>query len=116
MLKLEEKRFELDGQTYTLRCNMAVLERVEDAHGDMEAVMNIPVRQAEVEYLAAMLNDDAEERGIHVIWTPDALKRKLSYAMLKELDIMGMVYRAISPADATGPMAEADTAPDNSGN
>lgn len=117
MIRLEEKPIELDGQKYTLRCNMAVLERVEDAHGDMEAVMALSVRQSSVEFLAAMLNDDALQRGLDVIWTPEALKRKLSYAMLQELDIMGMVFRAISPAGAAGSQENNNRAePENSGN
>lgn len=115
MIRLEEKPFELDGQRYTLRCNMAVLERVEDAHGDMEAVMALTVRQSSLEFLAAMLNDDAEQRGLDVIWTPEALKRKLSYAMLQKLDIMGMVFRAISPTGAAH-RNDAEDAPENSGN
>lgn len=116
MIRLEEKPFELDGQRYTLRCNMAVLERVEEAHGDMEAVMDLTVRQSSVEFLAAMLNDDAQQRGLDVVWTPEALKRKLSYAMLKELDIMGMVFRAMSPAGAVKPQRKAEAAPEDSGN
>ena len=31
-LQLEELPFELDGKTYLLRCNMAVLEAVQEAH------------------------------------------------------------------------------------
>lgn len=116
MIRLEEKPIEIDGQKYTLRCNMAVLETVEDAHGDMEAVMALTVRQSSIEFLAAMLNDDAQQRGLDIVWTPEALKRKLSYAMLKELDIMGMIFRAISPAGAAQPQREAEAAPENSGN
>lgn len=116
MIRLEEKPIELDGQKYTLRCNMAVLERVEEAHGDMEAVMALTIRQSSLEFLAAMLNDDAQQRGLDVIWTPEALKRKLSYAMLKDLDILGMVFRAISPGRAAEPQREAEAAPEDSGN
>ena len=116
MIRLEEKQIELDGKRYTLRCNMAVLERVEEAHGDMEAVMALTVRQSSREFLAAMLNDDAQQRGLDIVWTTEALKRKLSYAMLTKLDIMGMVFRAISPTGAAAHRDEAEYAPENQGN
>ena len=61
-IRLEEKPFELDGKVYMLRCNMAVLDALQDAHGgDFGEVMNLPARQGIVEVLAAMLNDYAED-------------------------------------------------------
>lgn len=118
MIRLEEKPFELDGQRYTLRCNMSVLERLEEAHGDLETVMGLTVRQTSLELLTAMLNDDAAERGLDVVWTPERLKRKISYAMLQELDLTGMLFRAISPAGAAKPAADPNNekTPEESGN
>ena len=98
MIRLEEKPFELEGKRYLLRCNMAVLETVEEEHSDMEELMKLSIRNSSLELLAAMLNDYAEEQGWEERWTPKQLKRKISYAMLMELDLVGMLFRALSPA------------------
>lgn len=98
MIRLEEKPFEVEGKRYLLRCNMAVLETVEDQHGDIEELMKLSIRQSSLELLAAMLNDYAEEQGWEERWTPKQLKRKISYAMLMELNIVGMLVRALSPS------------------
>lgn len=116
MIRLEEKPFELDGQRYMLRCNMAVLERIEEAHGDLEGVMALSVRQSSLELLAAMLNEDAGLRGLDATWTPDELKHKISYAMLQELDLVGMMFRAITPTGVTAAAPAKNEQPDNSGN
>lgn len=98
MIRLEEKPFELEGKRYLLRCNMAVLEAIEELHGDMESVMKLPIRAAALELLQLMLNDYAEEQGWDEQWTTARLKRRVSYAMLMELDLIGLMLRAISPA------------------
>lgn len=116
MIRLEEKPFELEGKLYRLRCNMAVLESIEEAHGDMEAVMQLPVRTASLELLTAMLNDWAEEQGWEERWTAARLKRRVSYAMLMELDLVGMLFRAISPAQGEKKAEPGDKEPADSGN
>ena len=98
MIRLEEKPFELEGKRYLLRCNMSVLEAIEDLHGDFEAIMNVPVRTASLELLQLMLNDYADEQGWDDQWTAARLKRRVSYAMIMELDLVGMLFRALSPA------------------
>ena len=114
MIRLEEKPFELEGKRYTLRCNMAVLETIEEKHGDFEAVTQLPVRTASLELLAAMLDDYAEEQGWEEHWTPDQLKRRISYAMLMELDLVGMLFRSLSPARKEA--APGSSEPADSGN
>lgn len=120
MIRLEEKPFELDGQRYTLRCNMAVLETVEDAHGDLESFMALSVTKASLYLLTAMLNEDASERGLDERWTPEQLKHKISYAMLRELDLVGMLFRSVTPATASAPAPAAEAnnekTPEESGN
>ena len=102
MLQLEKKPFVLDGKTYEISCNMAVLEEVEDENGgDFEAVMKLPLRRAAIVFLAAMLNDCAIRRNWHERWTPDELKRRVSLAMLTEADIIGMVTRSLTPQRET---------------
>lgn len=93
-LQLEELPFELDGKTYLLRCNMAVLEAVQEAHGgDFGEVLRLPSDQSALEFLAAMLNDYAWEQGWPEIWFPDQLKRRVSLGMLTQ--IFRLVSRAV---------------------
>lgn len=110
MIRLEEKPFELEGKVYTLRCNMTVLEVVEEKHGDLDTLMQMSVRDSSLELLTAMLNDYAEEQGWEIRWEPAALKRKISYAMLRELDLTGMLFRSLSPA-ASQPKTDAAPEP-----
>lgn len=97
MLRLEERPFEIEGTTYRLRCNMAVLEEVEDAHGgDFNEVMNLPPRSAALEFLAAMLNEEERLRAAEKRWTAEELRHKLSLGMLREVDVLSLVSRALS--------------------
>lgn len=116
MIRLEEKPFELEGKRYVLRCNMAVLEAFEEEHGDFETIMKLPLRAAALELLRLMLNDYAEEQGWDERWTAPRLKRRVSYSMLLELDLTGMMYRAISPARKENASEAGKAAPADSGN
>lgn len=113
-LRLEEKIITLDGRTYTLRCNMAVLDTIQEAHGgDFAAVMKLPATAAMAEILAAMLNDYAEDMGWETDWTARKVKKNVSYAGLVDLDILGMFARAVIPARSTA--AAAAPAPEGDG-
>lgn len=116
MIRLEEKPFELEGKVYSLRCNMAVLETIEEKHGDLDAVMALSVRDSSLELLTAMLNDYAEEQGWEERWEPAQLKRRISYAMLRELDLVGMLFRSLTPPGKPAANSTPDSAPDHSGN
>ena len=96
-LRLEEKRLEVEGKTYVLRCNMAVLDAVETAYGTFQAVMELPVREGQAAILAAMLNDYAEDMGWEQSWTAKKIKKRFPYSGLLELDIMGLFSRAVVP-------------------
>lgn len=117
MIRLEEKPFELEGKRYLLRCNMAVLETIEDKYGDMDAVMGLTVRQSALELLTAMLNDYAEEQGWEERWELKQVKRRVNWAMLQEMDLVGMLFRSMRSSVAK-PTADntTDSAPDNLGN
>ena len=115
MIRLEEKPFELEGKRYLLRCNMAVLAGFEEANGDIQAAMEQPVRAVALTLLQLMLNDYAEEQGWDETWTAGRLKRRVSYAMLMELDLVGMLFRALTPAAKEKP-AEGEKKPAESGN
>lgn len=117
MIRLEEKLFELEGKTYVLRSNMAVLETIEDKYGDLDAVMGLTVRQSSMELLTAMLNDYAEEQCWEERWELKQIRRRVNWAMLQELDLVGMFFRSMHSRHPQ-PAAEStpDSAPDNSGN
>ena len=117
-IRLETKPFELEGKTYILCCNMAVLDALQDAHGgDFGELFQLPVRQCTVEVLAAMLNDYAEEQGWEERWTPQQLKRKFIYSYLVEEDIFGMFQRALIPQKTDhGAEQPQQKAPENAGN
>lgn len=124
-VKLEEVPFEFEGKTYMLRCNMAVLEEIQDAHGgDLGKALD-PGRaiKSAVEFLTAMLNDYADEQGWPERFTRKQVARKLSFGELANgltAQIMGMVIRsmAVPGKDAQNPEPETpdDIPPENSGN
>ena len=65
-IRLREIPFELDGVKYTLRCNMNVLADVQEAYGgDLTPALSMRgTFHSALEFLAAMLNEDAEIRGL----------------------------------------------------
>ena len=123
-IKLEEKTIELCGNTYVLHANMSVLDRVQEQHdGDIAKLMSTPVNQAMAEILSAMLNDWAEDQGWEEEWTVRKVKKYFSAAMLRDLDVIGMFFRALTPVKSqTGTSADAEPAkaekadPESSGN
>ena len=125
-IKLEEKTIELCGKTYVLHANMSVLDRIQEEHGgDVKNLMETPVNQAMAEILSAMLNDWSEDQGWEEEWTVRKVKKYFSTAMLRDLDVIGMFFRAMTPAAmaekekarrAEAEEAEEKTDPDNSGN
>ena len=65
-VRLREVPFELDGRSYTLRCNMNVLADVQEAYnGDLgPALSTRGTLRSALEFLAAMLNEDADRQGL----------------------------------------------------
>ena len=124
-LKLEEVPFEFEGKTYMLRCNMAVLEEIQDAHGgDLSEALD-PDRaiKGATEFLTAMLNDYADEQGWPERYTRKQVSRKLSFGELANgltAQIMGMVIRSMSvpgkTAQSPEPSKPDEAPPENSGN
>ena len=101
-LRLEEKRLEVEGKTYVLRCNMAVLDALETAYGSFEAVMDLPMTEGLPALLAAMLNDYAEDMGWEQSWNAKKIKKRFPYSGLLDLDIMGLFTRAVVPESQRG--------------
>ena len=121
MIQLKEIPFELNGKTYKLRCNMNVLADAQAAFdGDFGAALDPDnsFRSLTV-FLAAMLNDYAEEMDWEERWTERSLGRVLAKHQIREGDIMGLVVASITPPPS--PVSNSDTgtnkqAPENSGN
>lgn len=121
-LRLEQIPFDFNGKTYMLRCNMAVLEDIQDAHGgDLAEALN-PERaiNSAVEFLTAMLNDYADEQGWPERYTIKQVKRQLSFGEIAHSltgQIMGMVIRSMTvPGKAEQAQISEDNAPEDSGN
>lgn len=98
-IRLEEMPFELDGKTYKLRCNMNVLADVQEAYnGDLfEALSGRNTFKSILEFLAAMLNDYADEMGWTERFTAKQLGRKYKKLDLPMDKIMAIVVRAVLP-------------------
>lgn len=100
-IRLEEIPFEIDGKTYLLRCNMNVLADVQEVFGGriIGALKTEKTTRSVLEFLAAMLNDYADEQGWSERWTAKTVGRKLRFSQVPIAEIMGLVRRALLPAE-----------------
>ncbi len=118
-IRLQELPFEFDGKTYLLRCNMNVLADVQEAYGgDIGEALegDSPLKSVTV-FLAAMLNDYADEQGWEERWTPKAVGRKLGLHDIPKSEIMRLVTQAIVPPNVSSQdTQEAGPDPGHSGN
>lgn len=98
-VKMREVPFELDGKRYKLRCNMNVLADVQEAYdGDfMESLNSRQSMKSVLEFLAAMLNDYADEQGWPERFTAKQLGRKLYQDEIPGVQIMSLVTEAVLP-------------------
>lgn len=97
MLKLEKLPLEYHGEQYELCCNMEALEAFQDEYGgDLNEAMEDTEIHAAVKIFRIMLNLARAERGEEAV-SAQQLSREYSWAMLRELDVAGMLRRAISP-------------------
>lgn len=114
-IRLPTMPFELGGKTYILRCNMNVLADVEQMHNGslMEALTQPGVLSTSKEFLAAMLNDYADEQGWEERYTPRTVGRLLppSPAYVKELQRI-ITDLVVSAVKAQPSQAEETTAED----
>lgn len=118
-IRLEEMPFNFEGKHYLLRCNMNVLADVQEAYGGSigAALTEGTPQRSVLEFLAAMMNDYADDMGWTERYTAKQLGRRLAPGMVPMTDIMGLVRRSIAPPQASETVSEADTAdPGNPGN
>lgn len=101
-VRLEEMPFEYKGKTYLLRCNMNVLADVQNAYdGDLGAALDEgKTLRSVTEFLAAMLNDYADEQNWPERVTAKQLGRELKYYEIPRNDIMRIVTSALIPDTA----------------
>ena len=120
-IRLEELPFEFDGKHWILRCNMNVLADVQEVyHGDIgEALAGARPFESVLQFLAAMLNDYADEMGWPERYTARQLGRKFTQWMIPTREIMGLVTRSLIPPETKTEVSETDIkeeSPDLSGN
>lgn len=98
-IRLEEMPYQFGGKEYKLRCNMNVLADVQEAYdGDFgKALDTKSALKSVLEFLAAMMNDYADEMGWPERFTAKGLGRKLRRDQIPGEEIMGLVVRSIIP-------------------
>lgn len=107
-IRLQEERYEIDGKTYVLRCNMAVIADVQEAFGGSisAATGDRASLRSKLTFLAAMLNDYADEQGWEARYNWRQLGRRIHAgdAVLAQVSrlVVAEMYR---PKDATEPEA-----------
>lgn len=98
-VKMREIPFKLDGKRYRLRCNMNVLADVQEEYdGDfMESLNGKKTMKGILVFLAAMLNDYADEMGWPERFTAKQLGRRLHQEEVPGVKIMALVTEAVLP-------------------
>lgn len=119
-IRLQELDFDFDGRKYKLRCNMNVLADVQEDFGGRlaPAVNGRASMKSTLSFLAAMLNDYAEDMGWPERYTRRELGKKLGWDGYKQLpvaDIQQLVVSAIFPPEVQNE-AEAAVQGDSSKN
>lgn len=96
-IRLKQLPFEFEGKTYKLRCNMNVLADVQEAYGgDLSAALDDKsALHSVLTFLAAMLNDYADEMGWEERWSSRSVGRRLSIKDIPSAEIMQLVIAAI---------------------
>ena len=120
-IRIPSKVVNIDGKEYTLRCNMAVLERLQDGQdGDIGALMQKPTYQVVFLILKAMLDDYCEDAGIEEI-SMRRLKKLYSPADVADWGVFRMFVESMSVFPKETAISDPDTPsesgpPENSGN
>ena len=102
-IRLEEIPFTIGEKTYQLRCNMNVLADVQETYsGNFVAALNgNATMKSALVFLAAMLNDYADEQGWEERFTAKSLGRQFSLKELPIDKIMALVVRSITPQSSS---------------
>lgn len=114
-VRLKTAEFELGGKRWVLRCNNNVLADVQEAFSSMaEALSGRHSMRTALTFLAAMLNDWADEQGWPERFTSRSVGRLLPPARMHELDgvVMPLVVSALSSEQAAETPQATQDAPD----
>lgn len=119
-IRIPEKTVEIDGVKYTLRCNMAVLERLQDGQdGDIRALVQLPTYKAVFLILKAMLDEYCDDHGLEEVQMK-RLKKLYSPADVANWGVFRMFVDSMAVQlvpDEDDPDAGTDARrPENSGN
>lgn len=111
-IRLKELPFTFEGKTYMLRCNMNVLADVQEAYeGNIyEALAGGSTYKSLLHFLAAMLNDFADDMDWEERWTPKQLGRKLKLGNLPKDELMELITDGIIPDSEENEKAAEETA------
>jgi hypothetical protein len=109
--------FEYGGKVYTLRCNFNVLADVQEENGGdiSPALSGRRGMKNALQFLAAMMNDWADEQGWEERHTWRELGRVLRPGEVPAGKIFGLVSDALTPrkTDAEGKLEETGDNPGN---
>lgn len=99
-LQLETIELEIGGQVYPMRCNMAVLERLQNGPGEGEIgrLLEMPSYQVVFEIAAAMIAEACDEDPTLPEIPVERLKKLCAPAALAKAGLFRMFAEAISPA------------------
>lgn len=98
-LQLETRDVIVGGVKYTLKANMEALEALQDEFGSMGAVYEKTPGEMADGFFRAMLNCARKKNGEEPI-SKEIIHEDYSYAMLHEMDMVGMLNRAMFPPEA----------------
>ena len=120
-IRIPSKVVSIDGKEYTLKCNMAVLERLQDGQdGDIGALMQKRTYQSVFLILKAMLDEYCEDAGLEEV-PMKRLKKLYSPAEVAGWGVFRMFVESmavnIMGEDVSGTDTNAESGqPENSGN
>ena len=121
-LQLETVELDINGNVYPLRCNMAVLERLQNGPGEGEIgkLLELPSYQVVFELAAAMIAEACEDDPALPEVTVKQLKKICSPAALARAGVFRLFTEAISPrmpeTDSKDIVSGADTEGPETGN
>ena len=125
-LRLESVPFSYEGRSYTLRCNMNVLADVQEAYGGnlAPALTGRGTLRSVLEFLAAMMNDYADEQGWFEpdFYTGKAVLpcrftwRKLGRKLQRDEIPMAKIFTLVTAAVTPKKTQESEPDPDDPGN
>lgn len=108
-IRQKEALFRFRGKDFKLRCNFNVLMDVTEAHdGELPDIFDKASRLRVMrEYLAAMINDYADEQGWDIHVTPKELGRELGADVAAMMSaVLGLVLGALYTESDAGEEAD----------